>query len=339
MKLLRVVAVALALIPRAAYCELTSAEKLQAKRLLDATFDLGAGERYLATAVQSGTRSLAARDSLAAALLPAIRASNELTLATVIVLGTSPANAADAAALAAWEALSRPEQLERAWFHLNRVIGFLVDAQTKALAAQAYNVDDAVYQDALRRARTIWFENALTKSRAVDRTLAFADPYPPLCFGCTVITVVGPHGDYKAAQKKLYFATKYFRDWVSDWHTAYGTSALLDSYANVRGALVQYSNGIDAQHRAMGLLAGIAWSEEEAAEDPFCRTLRTLKLLTVTVPFRYHATQDYWRYLSAALPHQPFQASLTRLSDSWKHNDEAAWELMVFPNGSRCPTR
>lgn len=326
-------------LPTLAHAELLPAERASVKNTIDASTFVAMAEREVAGAVNAGGATEASRAALAAALLQMVGVSRELTLATTILLGTNPVQFQDFAGVKTWDAMTRPDQVDRAFFYLRRSPGAIDAARAAIRDARAYNTQNPVYQGSLRQAR-IWLREARTRIAAVDTSLRYGDPLPALCAGCTIPSVVGPHGDYARAQKFLYFATKYWRDFAEDWVSTYATGPVLSDYSPYAGALQHYTLGIDAQHRAIGLLAGITWTAEEAGEDGFCRALRVMKLLTdgdsnEATPFHYHFTQGYWR--SAWNQVESYRASLTRLSDSWKHNDSAVWELMVFANSQRCP--
>ena len=326
-------------LPTGLFAELLPAERASVKNVIDASAFVSMAEREMAGALNAGGTTLESRAALAGALNRMIGVSRELTQGTTILLGANPVQFQDYAGVKAWDAMTRAEQVDRAFFYLRRVPSAIDGTKIAVMNAQTHNTHNSVYQRALAQAQ-VWLQEARVRAASLDTTLRYADPLPALCAGCTIAPVVGPHGDYARAQKFLYFATKYWRDYAEDFVATYANGPVLSHYGAYAGALQHYTLGIDAQHRAMGLLAGITWTPAEAAEDGFCRTLRVMKLLTdgesnEATPFQYHYNQGYWR--SAWNEAEPYRNSLTRLSDSWKHNDSAVWELMVFANSQRCP--
>jgi hypothetical protein len=330
-----------ALLPTEAHAELLPAERTSVRSAIDASNFVATAEREVTVAVNTAGTTEASRAALGHAMRQLIGVSREITLGTAILVGTNPVQFADVAGVRAWEAMTRADQVARAFFYLGRINMLIDGAQSALQAARAHKTTNSVYQTALRQAQVVWLGEARKSINAVDRTLGYADPMPALCAGCTIHPVVGPHGDYAKAQKWLYFATKYWRDFAEDWVESYVGGGVLRDYQFYAGAFRHYTHGVDAQHRAMGLLAGVTWTAAEAGEDAFCRTLRAMKLLTdgdafESSPFQYHYVQSYWRS-AWDTESSAYRNSLTRFSDSWKHNDSAVWELMVFANSTRCP--
>jgi hypothetical protein len=192
----------------------------------------------------------------------------------------------------------------------------------------------------LRWARDVTLPR-VARLTAVDRTLAFSDPAPE-----AGQSVVGPHGDRATFGHSDWRATHYDRDLAEGMVAVYRDlrpGAPLHRWA---GAFLSYVAGVDIRHQTLALAHGVTFTAQEAAEDAFCRALRILDLLTSKqigrAPSWYHAIQVDWAALSGHVSpagRADYELALIRLSDSWRHNDDAAWQLMRFPSSTRCATR
>ena len=332
---MRLLTLCLCLVVGPVNAALTDAEKTSVKAGIEATFRIGSAEKYLAQAIAIGTTSPEARSALADAMEAIIYASLDLSHGTTILMGGT----ARVAGIPEFEALPRERQMAEGRFYLNRAAGALVQVQAAMTRATVFNPEDQTYQDSLRRARDIWLALAISRLAAVDRSLLYADPPPePPCAGCATRPTVGPHGDYYAFQHALWRATHYWRSWALDAAALY--RAGVDQMA-VAGAFAVYTDGIDYQHHAEALIAGVGLDASDDAKDQFCKVLEALSLLTSLTERRtawtYHVLTTSWAPVRSTLP--LYSDSWVHLSDSWRHSDHAAWMLMVFknePQVSRC---
>lgn len=312
------------LTPSIAAAELIDAERADLKRLIESSKALRSGENYLAESIRCCSTP-AAQPALATALAHFHFAQIEHWRALAFLLHTGTENPTPRPEFT-------PEEWHRkAWFHLDRYRGALKQIQTTLTAAQSHHVDNATYQDNLRRARDIWVGRALSDVSKMDRALPYLDHYPvPLGPGKTVQTVVGPHGDYRRMQWLINRGKNYAMD-------AYG--ALIMAYrqgadgARIRDAWTQSSSMLDTLDHASGLLADVTFTAEEAGEDRFCRALRAQKLLTVNAAQRYQA----WGDVVAGFLPAPYNDLVAKIVDSWKHAvDLGGWASLVFPESERC---
>ncbi len=319
-------AAALALtIPAAA--ELTDAEKAGIKNLVESSRNLRNGERYLIRSIGCCS-TLEARPALHAALYLFYRTQTEHWHVLAHLLHVGPDNPTP-----------KPEWTDAewrasAWFYLDRYRWQLGAIQTALTNAKAYHVDNAVYQDNLRRARDIWVQNA-SKLSALDPGLLYLDPWPELLPGKTIQTVVGPHGDYRQMQHFIARGKNYALDAYGPLIALYlkgpATVGGVDGDM-VRNAWLNSSNMLDVLDRATALLADVPLTAEEASEDRFCRTLRVGKLLTVSAPAWY---QRWGNIVADMIPPQ-YRGIVAKLVDSWKHVDWSMWQSLVFPESARC---
>jgi len=309
--------------PAVVRADLTSAERADIKDLIESMRALRAGERYL-TASIACCSTPEARPALATALarFQAAQIAHWQALGNFLHTGTENPTPLPNLSPLAW--------YTSAWFYLNRYETHLVEIQADLKAAQAFNKANAAYQDNLRRARDIWVASARGFADRVDPALTFTNPWPPLAPGKTVVTVVGPHGDYRMIHFLLNRGKNYAMDTYEALITVYRQGG---DAARIREAWTQSSEALDALDKATGLLADVTFTAEEAAEDRFCRVLRATKTLTVTAALRYQTWGDI---VSQFLP-APYNLIFAKLVDSWKHSiDIATWKAFVFPESARC---
>ena len=312
--------------PAALRAELTEAERADVKLLIESAQDLRMGERYLTTAIMCCSTP-EARPALATALdlFQDLQIEHWRALAFLLHTGTDNEPAKPTFTPLSWHT--------QAWFHIDRYTQRLSWLQSALTAAKAFHPRDTIYQDSLRRARDIWVVNARATVDRMNPALPFSNPWPTLQRGKTIHTVVGPHGDYRSMHHKINRGKNYAME-------AYG--ALLGLYrggadgSRIRDAWTESSNMLDTLDHVTGLLADVTFTDEEASEDRFCRTLRATKLLTVTAADRYKR----WGDSVARLVPAAYTLLILRLVDSWKHAvDLGTWGGLLFPESPRCTSQ
>ena len=303
--------------------ELTAAERADIKAFINSSAALRTGERYLAASIQCCSTS-DARPALAKALDLFYDAQVDHWRALGFFLHTGTENPTPKPVLSAksWH--------DNAWNHVDLYVAHLGEIESALTQAQAFHKTNATYQDNLRRARDIWVSNARTLAEGMNPALPYLTPWPALAAGKTVHTVVGPHGDYRMMQWDLNRGKNYALDTYVALITAYGQGA---SGTKIKEAWAHSSAMLDTLDRASGLLAGVTFTTEEAAEDRFCRTLRAQKLLTITAAERY----QQWASAVSGLLAPPYGTIVANLAESWKRGiDGTSWRGLVFPESSRC---
>ena len=237
--------------------------------------------------------------------------------------------------------VERAQYVELARQKLDRAIAFYGYAQGGVQALRLYTKDSTLL-DALTR----WEKHILGFAKAelqqVNKTLSYTDPYPASVQARSggVFTVIGPHGDYDAAQWQLWRGQHYQLDAMEYLTTAYKAQAT--SFGTEGRALLQSMLGaIRLTTDNMLSLAGVS----NSGQDPFFRTLAVLRALTTQdqgglpkiyaffLEFEYEpwaadmksesSTYGYWT-----------RAARSRMADAWQHTDQGAWMLMIFPDCS-----
>jgi hypothetical protein len=309
--------------PAGVRAELTDAERADITTLIDSATALREGERALAAAIACCSTS-ATRPVLANVLgrFHSAQVAHWRALANFLHTGTENPTPKPA--------LSPLEWYTRAWFYVDLYTTRLGDLDKELTLALAYNKTDTAYQDHLRRARGTWVSRARALADEIDPAHDYLDPWPALPAGKTVHTVLGSHGDYRQMQWLINRGKNYAMDTYTALLTAYRGGA--DS-ATVRDAWVQSSQMLSTLDHASGLLADVTFSDDEAGEDRFCRTLRVTKLLTVTAAQHYEG----WGDAVARLLPAPYGVVFAKLVDGWKHAlDLSSWNVLVFPESTRC---
>jgi len=299
-------------------------ERADIKRLIESSQALRTAERHLADAIKCCSTP-ATRPALATALSRFHTTQVDHWRALAFLLHTGTENPAPR------PELPPKEWHSRAWFHIDRYKNGMKEIQNALTAAQGIKVENAAYQENLRRARDIWIPNAQAHVNKMDRSLPYLDPSPvALRPGKTVTTIIGPHGDYRRTQWLINRGKNYAMD-------AYG--ALIIGYregadaARVRDAWTQSSTMLDVLDHTSGLFADVTFSAEEASEDRFCRALRAQKLLSVEAAQRYRA----WGDVVAGFLPEPYKELVAKIVDSWMHSvDLGGWASLVFPQSDRC---
>ena len=196
--------------------------------------------------------------------------------------------------------------------------------------AKDHHVDQAAYQDNLRRAKDIWLSQARTALAKMDPGLTWENPWPALRPDKTVETMVGPHGDFRFSVWGINRGINYQMDAYAGAIRAYRAGA---DPKVLRDYYTQSAAGLDDLDHAWALTYDVTRTVEEAAEDRFCRVLRVVKLKTVNAAKRYQAAQSV---LGALVP-PAYRELATKPADSWKHAvDVSTWQDMVFPESTRC---
>lgn len=328
--------VALLVGPSRAGAELTADEARSLLHLRAATLSVSTGLRdYVALLMNTATTEQT-RPLLGAAMREALTASREANMAVGLLLNviTEQVATPQHASLAA---LPRVERVALAWWRCDRAIMYVQSARRTLAGAKRFNQSDAAYQDALRRTIDIWLYNALTELELVDRTLAYTNPNPR-----AFPQIVGPHGDFEGAQWMLWRSQHYAHDAMDDMIAAYlGTR--LSAYAGSADIFRRLLLATDIDVDAMVLLAGVTWTDEQAQQGAFFRTLDVLQALTdeEELPKRWMEAvatlRDFWLPAMSAGGGvaQSVRRALVRAVDAWKHADGAAWRLMIFLDCSK----
>lgn len=309
--------------PAGASAALTAAENADVKSLISSSLQLRTAERYLMASIACCSTP-EARATLATALerFRAAQIEHWRALAFFLHAGTENPTPLPAFTDAEWHT--------KAWFHTARYKLRLTELAVDLTTAQAHHVDNAAYQDNLRRARDIHVASALAHVTKMDSALPYDDPWPALRPGKTVPTSVGPHGDHRKMIWLMNRGKNYGLDTYGHLIAAYRGGA---DGVKMRNAWTQSSAVFDILDRAHGLLVNVTFTAEEASEDRFCRVLRVVKLLTVNAAEKYQA----WGGEIAAFLPPPFDLVVDKHVDSWKHGvDLSTWESMVFPESTRC---
>lgn len=295
--LFAVLGAALLLVCRPANAEFTNQEKANLVHLRNAN-------RTISPALQDYILPYRLDADVKPAALAVVTASREVTLEIGLLLNVITEQHLtplyDALA-----AKTREERVQLAWWHGDRAVMFLRDAQNKLLEAETATTDPRK-KDFMFRARSIWVEGAITHLDRVNRTLAYADPLP-----ASFPQVIGPHGDYEMYMWKLWRSQHYAHDAM---RTELGTTLRMQSAKNII---------IDA----MLLVAGVTWNPDQAGKSMFFRVIDVIEMLSgdnvdKNLPPRFMQAISGVQTLAARI----------QIADAWKHSDDAVWRLMIFIN-------
>jgi hypothetical protein len=320
-------------VPGRANAEFTPDEARAIRHLREAALDLSTGLRdYLSPLMNTATNDQT-RPLLGAAMRDALIASREASIALGLLLNvvTEQHGSPPFAHLAA---LSRAERVAQAWWRCDRAIMYIEGARSGLAAAARLDRSNAAYQDAVRRAANVWFVSALADLQAVDRSLAYTNPNPR-----SFPQIVGPHGNFESAQWMLWRSQHYAHDAMDGIVVAY-LGPKLRSYVGSAEVIRRLLLARDISVDAMILLAGVTWADQQVREGEFFRTLEVLQALTDDdeLPKRWMeaitALGSFWLPAMSADPvtTQYVRGALIRIADAWKHADNAAWQLMIFPD-------
>jgi hypothetical protein len=171
------------------------------------------------------------------------------------------------------------------------------------------------------------------RMQTLDLDLPHSDPpMEPATTGRR--TCIGPHGDYYLAQRMIFLAIHYWREWAEEWLKIF--AAPTGQRKAMGEALSLYAHCTIMQHQAGALLAGVALNWQWETLDGFSKVLKVTELLTRQdhgegTPSVYFAFMLTWAKLASSSQH--YQNSLRRYADSWAKNEP--WEVLVFPNSER----
>ena len=315
----------------AAQAALTEAEQQDIRRLVSSVWDTRRAMAHVKGAVTRGCLTEESRGALYAALNSLHAAQFQHWQAVATLLHTSNDQPTPRPDLT-------PEQWhKRGWHYTTRYIAALDAAETRIRAARRHCDDNTDYQADLRAAGETWVRNAKSAAQAMDRSLKYAEPYPDLRPGKTVPTLVGPHGDYLRVQWRTSFGKKYMLDSLEHLLTWFKTAPLGEVTEKVplfRDALTQWASGMDSLDRVTALTAAVTFTQEEAEEDAFCRTLRWRKIATVRAPTRIGSYQSFVGKIVGG----PLGHAFAKSGDAWRHGwgNMNVWAADVFPESARC---
>lgn len=247
--------------------------------------------------------------------------------------------------------LTRDETLVEVWAHRGGALAESLETAVEALRGAGVDTYDL--------SLAAWHLNR------IDGALPYADPAPqPLLPGQAVATVVGPHGDYFGAQRHLWLATHYFREWAVGWATVfeampgYRSAAFGDAFGT-------YALAIGLQVQAASLIASVPVGGNDTQQaqldlkDRLCSVLKAGQWLWQAapgggVPEQYHAVMAAWseidpvdglgkrgvRVARARAISAAYRRANVRLTDSWRHSHAAdgdtAGDFKNEPQRSRC---
>jgi hypothetical protein len=252
-------------------------------------------------------RHAAAKGGNAEVLEAVVQADEDLLRCLIILLGINPENEGDRNRVAAWDELTRDQQLDMApggaWFYCERARGS-IDAALRATVgkkrAQAAVTD---------------LQNAQGTLAALDRKLWRAKPADFPTIGRPGIG----HGTVNLTCKRLNQSTVYDRRYFVAWLRAYEQRAT----DQLRAELSQYIRIQNAKATAIGLFCDI-YDDPPARE---CRVMAALEVLSMVAGEAYH-----FLITAAVSPGGSGPAGLAALSDGWRTGvDWAMWAALRLP--------
>jgi hypothetical protein len=330
-----VVLAAALVLPDPAAAVLTSQEATALQRPLAAARNLSDGiSGELLTAIKDQTTS-ATRPKLATVAQLIIRAQGQVAGALADLLGGSgPEDDPRGRAFFVRRAV---DQLGAA----HATLGSAKSAANTAIAAGASSYS-------LGRLRDIHIAGAMANLQAFDTTLRFADPYPSARSPQGRILVIGPHGDYEEAQRRLSSATTFLLAATAAVVNAYKSDSLLPSYWSLYQQLKFAGTLFQQNVQAMATVAGLSLSATEAARSPFFRILGRIETLTHGgggpckpdtchgTPYQYNnfmqftlSQVSYWAGRPSFAHYQ--QEAMHRITEAWDGTDTAVWYMLTFP--------
>ena len=251
-----------------------------------------------------------------------------------------------------YESAPRSEWVRQAWFHLDRAVNFTQSMQS-ALARALDQAKDPKARGSMSHAREAAIGgNVLPALRAIDRRLAYATPLPDDARGAdgkvlqVVPQAVAVHGEFRTAGWALLRATNYLFDSYDEGAVSLTAAGAPDW----RPAQLVWRNGmIIAVILADSALIlsdvptrDIPPPPERPQMNPrMVRIVKIVELLTCmttcgdfNTPARYnevlHDGAGPWIALAPPGQQPALHALVRRLSDSWRHNDFAVWELLKW---------
>jgi hypothetical protein len=327
-------AVALTL-PSPAAAVLTSQEATALQRPFAAARNLSSGiSGALLPAIKDQTNT-STRPKLATVAQLIVRAQGQLAGGIADLLGGSAAD--DDGRGRTFFVRRGMEQLTSAHYTLTAAKS-AVNAAIAAGASSYY----------LGRLRDIDIAGALVNLQAFDTTLRFADPYPAARSPQGRMLVIGPHGDYDEAQRRLTSATTFLLAATAAVVDAYKSDSLLPSYWSLYQQLKFAGTLYQQNIEAMATLAGLSQNATEAARSPFFRILGRIETLTHGgggpchpddchgTPYQYNnfmqftlSQVSYWAGRPSFAHYQ--QEAMHRITEAWDATDSAVWYMLTFP--------
>jgi hypothetical protein len=212
------------------------------------------------------------RAKIAQVLRLTIQAQKELGWALVDLAGTpDPAHPTEPRSYFVARALARIDKVQTQT---------LPSLQAAADAAAIVGATLPGTSFTMDRIKNVHAKGAIAKLKLVDRTLLYADPYPPGRSPAGRITIIGPHGDYLLSQRWASSAldrlTRMFNAVLAGYDT---TEPLLPGYWNTYqqekfSSLLMQKNGVTIASY-MGLTGFTGYST-----NPFFRVLGLIEDLS-----------------------------------------------------------
>jgi len=322
-------------LPWPAWADFTAPEHDSLLALKTASQLVSTGLRDYAVGAVLDRLPASSRSTLADGLRWGFNAQRELNDAHAALLNVITAQAGTSQ-YTMWQAQPRSYFVTYAWWRMDRATWMLQNARRTFSAIQAAASSDPVLYDAARRVTDIWLGQALATMQKVDRTLAYAEPNP-----VSFPQVVGPHGDYAGTQWRLWRSQWYLHDGLDEWLAAY-TAEALPSYVGLGEPAKRLLQANDIVLDGMTLLGGVTWTDDQATEGPFFRTLDVLDWLTNRDYAPKHWMESMygvagWLEASSGRTgvRTHIKGLMIRVTDAWKHADDAAWHLMIFLDCSK----
>jgi len=321
---------ALLALPWPAWADFTAPEQESLLALKSSSQLVSTGLRDYAVGPVLDRLPVTSRSTLADGLRWAFNAQRELNDAHAALLNVITAQT-HTPQHTMWEVQPRSYFVTYAWWRMDRAAWMLDNARKTFAAIQASAAADPVLYDAARRVSETWFGQALSAMQRVDRSLAYAAPNP-----VSFPQVVGPHGDYAGTQWRIWRSQWYLHDALDEWLAAY-TAEALPSYVGLGEPAKRLLLVNDILLDGMTLLGGAPWTDDQASEGAFFRTLDVLDWLTN----RDYAPKHWMESVSGVAGwleasngrtgvRTHVRAMLIRITDAWKHSDDSAWRLMIF---------
>ena len=321
---------ALLVLPWPAWAEFTAPEQESLLACKTSSHMISTGLRDYAVGPVLDRLPAGSRSTLADGLRWGFNAQRELNDACAALFNVITAQT-NTSQHAMWEDQPRSYFVTYAWWRMDRATWMLQNARKTFAAIQASASGDPVLYDAARRVNEIWFAQAISAMQQIDRTLAYAMPNPK-----SFPQVVGPHGDYAGTQWRMWRSQWYLHDALEEWLGAY-TAEALPSYVGLGEPAKRLLLVNDILLDGMTLLAGAAWTDDQVTEGTFFRTLDVLDWLTNKDYAPKHWMESMYGvagWLEASNGRAGIRARvkamMIRVTDAWKHSDDAAWRLMIF---------
>lgn len=210
---------------------------------------------------------------------------------------------------------TRANRVAAAWGDFDQSVTYIDGAISALSGATGTN---------MVQARTTHLPGARNAILAVNRNLSYADARPT-----SYPRLIGPHGDYDRMQAQLARSWNYHVDIVYGAFNVYGQGAnppVRNWYTALQKSFQNYKTLADGH----ALMAGVG----QTNISQFWRVLNYLRRLTDSGVDGLNVR--FFNILAAlADPNDPLYFAVTRVGESWRASDQAAWEEMVFPDCSQ----